>query len=451
MPPGLDAARIRNGTDNILEHFASCQRASRRKMLLLSPKGITAWKPIRRKFENWFWARTTNVTDAKEGFAVNLTSAATVAPRETIVATLMPAANLADAYHALLAVVKKDEGNVSTAQLQEQNSRSDSASLVFDMSREQQGEIETAIAEAIGLSGRVISRQNSRSSDTEHTLDSKVQFNLTFVSADALQPREVATRLLAVADVSGTYSRILAAAQEAGAKVTCAMVDQSNPSNPTGQLELIVPRTELAWIEKAIDEARGGTVSKSVARSADLISTTDEKVELRLTLGDLNQLPPRQTTTVNVQVSDPESVSSDLQAAALAGGGRIIEQHLIKDDKYQAHLVVEVPLAKGADFVDRVRESGVVNAIERTEDLNVPEADFAEAKLDITLNAASGIVGPDAGLWTGLKSGLGASVRGLAYSVELVTIEVCLALPWLVLGWLGWKMVRRIRRKPAVV
>jgi len=81
----------------------------------------------------------------------------------------------------------------------------------------------------------------------------------------------------------------------------------------------------------------------------------------------------------------------------------------------------------------------------------VPEADFAEAKLDITLNAASGIVGPDAGLWTGLKRRLGASVRGLAYSVELVTIEVCLALPWLVLGWLGWKMVRRIRRKPAVV
>ena len=35
-----------------LEHFASCWRASRRKMLLLSLKGVTAWKPIRRKFEN---------------------------------------------------------------------------------------------------------------------------------------------------------------------------------------------------------------------------------------------------------------------------------------------------------------------------------------------------------------------------------------------------------------
>ena len=35
-----------------IEHFASCWRASRRKMLVLSPKGVTAWKPIRRKFEN---------------------------------------------------------------------------------------------------------------------------------------------------------------------------------------------------------------------------------------------------------------------------------------------------------------------------------------------------------------------------------------------------------------
>ena len=42
---------VTTGTSE-LEHFASCWRASRRKMLLLSLKGVTAWKPIRRKFEN---------------------------------------------------------------------------------------------------------------------------------------------------------------------------------------------------------------------------------------------------------------------------------------------------------------------------------------------------------------------------------------------------------------
>ena len=40
------------------------------------------------------------------------------------------------------------------------------------------------------------------------------------------------------------------------------------------------------------------------------------------------------------------------------------------------------------------------------------------AELNITLNAAGSIVGPDAGLWAGLRSGLSTSVRGLAYSLE---------------------------------
>jgi hypothetical protein len=388
-----------------------------------------------------------NVTNAKEGFVVSLASTATIAPRQTIASTLMPAGSVAEAYHAVLSVVQQDHGNVTVEQLQEQNSQSDSANLVFDVGREHQGEIEKAIAGAIGPTGRVIWRQISRSNDTEHTLDSKVQFSLTFASADALQPREVTARVLAVADVSGTYSRILAAAEQAGAKIAAATLDQSNSSNPSGQLDLIVGRTEMGSVEKAIAESKGGTVSKSIGRSADLNSTTDEKVELRLTMTDLNQLPPRQTTTMNVEVSDPETESSDLQAAALGAGGRIVEQHLMKDDKYQAHLVVEVPLAKGADFIDQARAAGTVRTIERTEDQSVPEADFAEAKLDITLNAASAIVGPDAGLWAGLKAGLGASVRGLAYSFELVIIGGCLALPWAALAWLGWKAARRFRRK----
>ena len=96
--------------------------------------------------------------------------------------------------------------------------------------------------------------------------------------------------------------------------------------------------------------------------------------------------------------------------------------------------MVEVPLSKGSDFIDQVRDAGTIQTIERTEDQTVPAADFAQAKLDITLNATSAIVGPQAGLWAGLKGGLGASMRGLAYSFELIVIGICLALPWGILG-----------------
>jgi hypothetical protein len=390
-----------------------------------------------------------NVTDAKQAFDLTLASAAAVAPRESAQITLMPGQSVAKAYQAMLAIVRKDGGNVTTAQLQEQPGGSDSATLAFDVGQQHQGEIEQAIVEAVGDSGRIISRTSSRSTDTEHTLDSKVGYCLTLASADALQPREVTARTIAVADVSGAYGRILAAAQQAGAKIAAANLDQSNPSSPSGQLDLIVTAVAKEKVESAIQDSGGGTISKSVARSADMNATTDEKSELRLTIQDLSDLPARQTTTMNVQVSDPESAMGDLQAAALAAGGRVVEQHLVKNDKYEGHLVVVVPLSKGADYVNQVRDSGTVQTVESTEDLSVPAADFAEAKLDVTLAAGSGIVGPDAGLWQGLKNGLSASVHGLAYSLELVTIGLCLILPWTGLGWVGWKIWRRFRGRVA--
>ena len=64
---------------------------------------------------------------------VSLASAATIAPRQTIASTLMPAGSVADAYRAVLSVVQQDRGNVTAEQLQEQNSQSDSASLEFDV------------------------------------------------------------------------------------------------------------------------------------------------------------------------------------------------------------------------------------------------------------------------------------------------------------------------------
>jgi hypothetical protein len=190
-------------------------------------------------------------------------------------------------------------------------------------------------------------------------------------------------------------------------------------------------------------------ISRSVARSADTNSTTDEKVDLRFAIGALSQLPPRQTTTIGLEASDPESASGTLQAAVLAAGGHIVEQHLLKDDKYQAHLVVQVPLSKGSDFLDQIRGAGAIQTIERSEDQTIPAADFAQAKFDLTLNATGTVVGPQAGLWAGLKSSLGASIHGLAYSFELIIIGVCLALPWAILGWLGWKGVKRLRKKIA--
>ncbi len=89
-----------------------------------------------------------NVTDAKEGFAVTLASKATVAPREAIASTLMPAGRWRMRIRRCGRPFRRIDGKIITAQLQEQISQSDSASLVFDVGREQQAEVESEIAES---------------------------------------------------------------------------------------------------------------------------------------------------------------------------------------------------------------------------------------------------------------------------------------------------------------
>ena len=139
--------------------------------------------------------------------------------------------------------------------------------------------------------------------------------------------------MLAVEDVSGTYAKILAACRNRrGAKIVTANEDQSNPSNPSGQLDFVIVRgSQTAGVEKAISRSQGRyDFPKREARSADMNATTDEKVELAA--GDRRPEPASataQTTTMNVEASDPESrIEHPRRRRFWRAGAGSIEQHL---------------------------------------------------------------------------------------------------------------------------
>jgi hypothetical protein len=392
-----------------------------------------------------------NVTASKRGFVMTLASLATVAPRETITTTLMPGGNVADAYRAILSTAQAVGANITTANLQEQNSQSAAATLVLDITRVHFDQMQQSIASALGSGGRVLSRQSARSADTEHTIDSKIQLQLTFASPDTLGPRESIGRVLAVGDVPTTYETILATAQQSAAKIITAKLDQSDPHNVQGQLVFVISKAGADAVEKAITAGKAAVVSRAVNRAPDVNTTTDEKTEIRLVIDDVEQLPPRQTTVMGVEVADVEKESADLQAAALAAGGRVVEQNLSKSERYQAHLVIDVPMKSAGTFIDRARGLGNVKNIDQTKNNDLPDAEFVHARLDLTLLGPGQLVDSGTGLWSSLMNGLGTSFKGLAYSVEMIVVGLCLVLPWALLLWGGWKVFRRTRVKPVVM
>lgn len=160
--------------------------------------------------------------------------------------------------------------------------------------------------------------------------------------------------------------------------------------------------TQAEQVNLAKPAAVGGSLPDETAlaqrcRNGD-DNTTDSKVELRMFICNVDQLPPRQTTTVNIESADPEKSGGDLQGAANKANGRVVEQSLSTDGSSRMHVVIDVPLKNAGEMLDHVRGMGTVKRIDQARDTSVPEADFVHARLDVTFATINPIVGDDTGI-----------------------------------------------------
>jgi hypothetical protein len=63
----------------------------------------------------------------------------------------------------------------------------------------------------------------------------------------------------------------------------------------------------------------------------------------------------------------------------------------------------------------------------------------------VTLGTPDTIVRGEEGLGTSIREGLGTSVRGLLWTLQFIIIGLCLVVPWVLLVWLAWTLIRRAR------
>ena len=57
---------------------------------------------------------------------------------------------------------------------------------------------------------------------------------------------------------------------------------------------------------------------------------------------------------------------------------------------------------------------------------------------------------PSKGLFSSVRQALSTSAAGLLWSLELVIIGLCFVVPWVLVIWGGWKIVRRGRSRTPV-
>jgi glycine cleavage system regulatory protein len=391
---------------------------------------------------------TQNTTDAKRGFAVQIYSLAAAAPRETTDIQIAAKA-VADAFATLREAVRTAEGRVLTSQLAATDPTSATGQLVFEVSRQQTGAVEQALRQA----GDAVSRNVNRAADTENTVDTKVRYSITLTDEARLTPRQTVELKLAVKDVQPSYAKLLEAIQTSGARVLQSQLASDQQANSVGGTLVFDVRgaAARAALEQALADA-GDVYARNVTRSADAQGVVEDKTRLSVTIIDATRLPPRESTTIGVEVNDVERSKGGLEATTVALGGTsastIAKE---RDGRTVAQLTLHVPLAKKAELLKAVRDQGKVLVVREESDANVPPGQFARARLSVTLGTPEQIVSPEDSLASSIRRGLGFSAQGLLWSLQWVIVGLCFVLPWVVVGWLIWRLVRRSRRRGHVV
>ncbi len=385
---------------------------------------------------------TANVTTAKQGYTLRIISAATVAPRLTTTATIA-SDDVEAQFKQVIAQVEKIGGRVINSDLQRPQANSVIATMQIEIPSAQAAEMSASLP-GIGV---VMNLQLTENRDTANVISAKQGFGLRIVSAAAVAARETTTLQLASKDVVTAHQSLFAMVTEAKGRILQSSVVEGDRDNITAILQVEVPRAALAEWEKA-QKLAGDVLTRQVTRSNDTQNTLDTKVMLNVSLYASDRLPPRQTTNATLRVDSAETTQQAYIAMADQLGGRVIDQNVSRDNngRSSARVVMDIPRDKAGTIIEGMRSSGEIWSMNTSTNAQAPDGALSRTRFELQLTEADALIGQDDGIWSSITAGLSTSLRGLAWSVQLIVIGVCLVAPWVLIVWGAYKLSKRFRK-----
>jgi hypothetical protein len=372
---------------------------------------------------------------------VSIYNLANLAPRETVQISLA-SLDAEKSYKAILARVEKSGGRVVSSHLVRQKSDQTTGNIQFHL--------RTAEAEAVLLdvrtTGEVMKLEVIDNSDAPGSTRSKRGFNVSVYGLGAVQPRESATIVLAAKDVAQGYQALLQAVRAAEARVLRAELNENDRKNMTALVSFEIRREREKEVIDAIGKA-GSVYTRNSARAQDSDTVVDSKLLLHLRLFNAASIPPRETVKFGIDVADVEAA---VKAIETEFKGRIVDARHTRDasGRRESHLTIDVPLAEMRTAVERLKGMGALRDHVATKNTEVPDNELAIARLEIRI-ANEVLVAHDSGPWANIRRGLAISLQAGSWSLMLIMIGLCFALPLTLVLWAGVKLHRKLRPKPA--
>ncbi len=378
---------------------------------------------------------------------VSLYNLANVAPRLTTSLTVA-ADDVQERYREIIAAVEKAGGRVASSNLRRPKQDEVAATLQIEVPAAQAAATQAMLSTA----GEVMNLQLNENPDTANVTTAKQGFAVQVISARSVPARESANLQLAAKNVAGAHKALFEIARKAGARVIQSSVIEGDRDRISGVLQIELPRASQEEWDKALADA-GEVLTRSAQRSDDTQNTLDGKLRLNVTLFPADRLPPRQTTNSVINVRGTESVQATFIAMSEQLGGRVIDQNVAREPtgRNSARVVFDVPRDKASLVIKELRGTGEIWHMNTQTNADAPDGSLSRSRFDLTFAEAEGLVGRDAGVWANIRDGLSTSLQGLAWSLRLIVIGVCLVAPWGLVLWVAWKLLRRRKNKPVAI
>ncbi len=163
-------------------------------------------------------------------------------------------------------------------------------------------------------------------------------------------------------------------------------------------------------------------------------------------------LPSRDNVSVSIEVKDVRQTMADILTIVKTQKGVVIGNQMNdeRNGRIAALLKFKVPAAAQEELFRHFKGAGTIKVQSASRDPQVSDNELATAFMEITLVSPGPIVPDDEGLWPQIRTSLFYSFKVLSWSLMLVVLGLCVVLPWLLVLWVGFKVVRRFRKKPLV-
>jgi hypothetical protein len=155
---------------------------------------------------------------------------------------------------------------------------------------------------------------------------------------------------VAAKDVGAAFKALVEAARKGGARILVSQLNEGDRRNVNARLDVDLRREHEADVEAAV-KAAGELLQRTSHRAEDAENVVDSKIRINVTVLDLANLAPRETTKLSLAAKDVAASYKALVEAARKADAWVQQSYLAETDPQKVTAVLNLDVRREQEAV----------------------------------------------------------------------------------------------------